>query len=168
MYLFRDAHAARDATRQADVRDEEGARIISGRRGMTRQPVSEPVLRREVARNVASVLNTVHLAAAEDLTAFRRVRTSILNYGIPDLSGTTIDENTVDQIAATIREALIVYEPRIIPRTIVAERDESVSVEELRVRFTVQAQLRFEPLDIPVEFIAEVDNESGKFRIERL
>lgn len=168
MYIFREANRARDASKSVDVRDEEGARVITGRRELTRQPVSEPVLRREVSRNVHTLLNTVHLAATEDLTPFENVQRSIINYGIPDLSVISIDENRVGGIAAYIRDALVEFEPRIIASTIEAVRDQSVSVSELQIRFIINAQLRCDPLDVPVEFVAEVDNDTCKFRIERL
>jgi type VI secretion system protein ImpF len=38
----------------------------------------------------------------------------------------------------------------------------------MHIRFLVSAELRLQPLDVPVEFTAEVELDSGKVRIERL
>lgn len=166
-YLFRDAHRAGDARKAMDVRDEYGARVITGRRGMTRQPVSETVLRAEVSRNLSALLNTVHLEATQDLSAVPQARRSILNFGIDDLSSLTIDETRVNELTDTIRQAILKYEPRIVPETIEAERDTNTD-DDLSVRFLVRADLTAEPINLPVEFVAEVERDSAKFRIERL
>jgi type VI secretion system protein ImpF len=60
------------------------------------------------------------------------------------------------------------YEPRLDPRTIRATRDPSARVDELKLRFLVVADLRCEPLNVPVEFVADVDVESGGIQINRL
>lgn len=168
MYIFRDANAARDAKKRVDLRNDEGARVLSGRRGMTRKPVSEPVLRREVNTNLTNIFNTTNLESIEDLTATPLVKNSILNFGIPSLSAITIDENKVNDVTGYLKDAIMRFEPRIIPHTIETKRDRSVDEAELTVRFNISGQLRCEPLDIPVEFIAEVEGDTGKFRIERL
>jgi len=36
------------------------------------------------------------------------------------------------------------------------------------VRFLVSAELRVEPMDVPMEFVAELELDSGKIKIERL
>lgn len=168
MYIFRDANQARDAKKRVDLRSDDGSRVLSGRRGMTRKPVSEPVLRREVNRNLTNLLNTTQLGSTQDLSQAPYVQRSILNYGIPSLSSITIDENKVSDVTDYLKDALLRYEPRMIPSSIVAKRDTSVDEVELTVRFTIAGQLRCEPLDIPVEFVAEVEGDTGKFRIERL
>lgn len=168
MHIFRDAHMARDAKKRVDLRDAHGERVISGRRGMTRTPISEPILRREVGTNVTNLLNTTNLDSMDDLSEVPLVAQSIINYGIPAISRITIDENKVNNVADFLRDALVNFEPRIIPDTIKASRDRTVDEAELRVRFNISGQLRCDPLDIPVEFVAEVEGDTGKFRIERL
>ena len=51
--------------------------------------------------------------------------------------------------------------------SIKARRDDTVSPDELRVRFLVSAALRMQPVDVPVQFVAEVELDSGKIRIDR-
>ena len=166
-HVFSEAHRAGDAKKPHDMRDERGERIVSGRRGLSRHPVDENILRDEVSKNLASLLNTVHFAASEDLSDAPEVAKSILNYGIPDLARLTIEDSAVDQIGVEIRAAMIAFEPRINPASIRADRDTSVDSASLSLRFIVYAELWGEPLNIPVEYIAEVDSEFAKFRIER-
>ena len=102
MYAFRSAHAARDATKKLDLRDQSGERVIAGRRSASRTPITEPLLRREVARDLESLMNTIALESAEDLQDFEQVRKSILNYGLPDIAHRTIDEGGVEEIKSEI------------------------------------------------------------------
>jgi type VI secretion system protein ImpF len=168
MYAFRAAHAARDATKKIDLRDEAGERVIAGRRSVARTPISESLLRREVARDLDSLMNTIAFESAEDLSGFDQVRKSILNYGLPDITHRSIDEHSVDEISNEIKIALMNYEPRLARDSIRASRDTTVGAEELKVRFVVQAELHCEPVNVPVEFVADIEFESGSIHIQRL
>jgi type VI secretion system protein ImpF len=168
MYAFRAAHDKRDAKQRLDLRDEAGERVIAPRRITTRSPISESGLRREVMTDLLGLLNTTNLDAAEDLSALPAVRSSILNFGFPDLSRRMIDENSLSEISREIEIALIDYEPRLARNSIHARRDMATSVEELKLRFLVRADLRAQPVNVPVEFVAEVELDSGKIKIDRL
>jgi len=167
MYAFRAAHEKRDAKQRLDLRDEAGERVIAARRVTTRSPISESGLRREVMTDLLGLLNTTNLDAAADLSTLPAVRSSILNYGFPDLSWRTIDENSLSDVAREIEVALTDFEPRLAPGSIKASRDANVAVEDLKLRFLVKADLRAQPVNVPVEFVAEVELD-GKIRIDRL
>jgi type VI secretion system protein ImpF len=168
MHAFRSAHAARDANKKIDLRDQSGERIIAGRRSAGRAPITEALLRREVAHDLEALMNTVALESAEDLRDFEQVRKSILNYGLPDIAHRTIDEGSVDDIKSEIESALETYEPRLAPNSIHAARDATIDAHELKVRFVVQADLRCEPVDVAVEFVADVEMDSNSIQINRL
>jgi type VI secretion system protein ImpF len=168
MYAFRAAHEKRDAKQSLDLRDEAGERIIAARRVTTRTPISESGLRREVTADLLDLFNTTNLDAAEDLSQAPEVRRSILNFGFPDLAWRTIDENALVEIAREIEIALADFEPRLARDSIKAKRDNSIVAEELRLRFLVKADLRAQPVSVPVEFIAEVELDSGKIKVDRL
>jgi type VI secretion system protein ImpF len=168
MYAFRAAHEKRDAKQRLDLRDEAGERVIAARRVTTRSPISESGLRREVMTDLLGLLNTTNLESATDLSTLPAVRSSILNFGFPDLSWRTIDENGLSDVAREIEVALTDFEPRLAAGSIKASRDANIAVEELKLRFLVKADLRTQPVSVPVEFVAEVELDSGKIRIDRL
>ena len=116
MYAFRAAHEKRDAKQRLDLRDEAGERVIAARRVTTRSPISESGLRREVMTDLLGLLNTTNLDAATDLSTLPAVRSSILNFGFPDLSWRTIDENGLSDVAREIEVALTDFEPRLARR----------------------------------------------------
>lgn len=169
MHAFRAAHRAKDARKPLDLRDQEtGERVIAGRRASGRGTVNEKTLRGEVSQDLEALFNTVNLAASEDISGHPEVLGSILNFGIPDIVHRTIDEEGVEDIVQELELALKRFEPRIVPRSLNVRRDTSIDKTELKVRFIVVADLHMNPENIPVEFIADVEVDSGKIAINRL
>ena len=95
------------------------------------------------------------------------MRKSILNFGLPDIGHRSIDENAVDNIGEEIRSALIHYEPRLVPQTIRVTKASEFDEAELKVRFVVHADLVCEPLNVPVEFVADLELDSGNITVGR-
>ena len=67
MHAFRTAYEARDAKKKLDLRDESGERVIANRRRPPRGAITEPTLRREVARDLDALMNTIALESTQDL-----------------------------------------------------------------------------------------------------
>jgi type VI secretion system protein ImpF len=168
MFAFRSAHEARDARKKHDLRDESGERIISSRRTTARVAITEPMLRREVARDLDALVNTIALESSQNLEPFDHARRSILNFGLPDIAHRSIDEITVSEVGHEIATALMNFEPRLVRDTIKVHRDDQVDANDLKVRFVVRADLFCVPLHVPIEFVADVEVDTGKIVISRL
>jgi type VI secretion system protein ImpF len=168
MFAFRAAHEKRDAKKALDLRDASGQRVIASRRSPSRAPISESGLRREVNSDLVDLLNTVNLDSALDLEEAPEVMRSVLNFGLPDLSTRTIDEHRLMEISRDIERAFATFEPRLASNTLSVSRNAAIDTEALRLKFFIKADLRAEPLDVPVEFVAEVELDSGKIKVERL
>ncbi len=168
MYAFRSAHEARDGKKTAEQRDEANERIVQSRRSTARVAITEPMLRQEVARDLEGLMNTVALESSFDLEGFERVRSSVLNYGFPDIVHRSIDELSVAEVRSEIETVLTTFEPRLVADTIQVTRDAGIDSAELKIRFIIRADLLCEPVNIPVEFVADVELDSGKMMISRL
>ena len=166
-HVFRAAHEAKDAKRVLDQRNEAGDRVIAGRRLRARQVITESMLRREVSRDLDALLNTVALEATVDMKHASYVRKSILNFGLPDIASRTIDETAIDEIPDEIRTAIANYEPRIATDSLRIVRDRQVDPVELKIRFLIRGELVCHPLQVPVEFVADIV-ETGKIVVNRL
>lgn len=167
MGAFRAAFDRRDAKVRIDERDENGDRVIAGRRAAGRFAVTEADLQRAVSRDIEVLMNTVNLAASIDLHDQPEVGRSILNFGFPDVVHRTIDEITVDDIRHEIAAALVTFEPRLLPGSIDVKRDTGIDKLELKIRFVVRADLNCDPLNVPVEFTADLERDTGKIVIGR-
>lgn len=174
MYAFRSAHEAREHVRSPPSADgafaepERDARAVAAaRRQATRASLSEPELRQQVQTDLESLMNAVSLESTIDLSAFPNVRKSILNFGCPDISTRTIDEARLDEVRAEITTALRYYEPRLISDTVKVTR-ETVDDDDLRLRYVVRADLACVPFAVPVQFVADIELESGAVTLARL
>jgi len=167
MRAFRAANEAGDATSKVDLRSADGERIVAGRRLRPRQAITEKVLRHEVARDLDALLNTVALESTVEMEDAPFARKSILNFGLPDISTLTIDSADIKRIPDEIREAVANFEPRLAAASLHIERDLTLDPAELKIRFLVRADLTCYPVQVPVEFIADIV-ESGKIVVNRL
>jgi type VI secretion system protein ImpF len=168
MSAFRSGAEAKDAKKSVDLRDEAGERVLAGRLVTGRAAISESRLRSELSRDLGTLLNTVNLESSFDLGPNEAVRRSILNYGLPDIAHRTIDEAGIENIDQEIKDALLLFEPRLVRQSLHVERDKSVAVHELAVRFIVRADMVADPVNVPVEFFAEMQAGSGKIMVSRL
>ncbi len=172
MWAFRSAAEARDSRQKPVPQDDrDGQRLVAGRKGASASSITEPVLRREVWRDLEQLLNTVALeSTVKDVRKIDHVRRSILNFGLPDMAHRSIDELLANDklIERDIMFALKSFEPRLIAGSVGVKRDTTLDPVGLKVRYIITADLSCRPVDIPLEFTAEVDLDSGRFAINRL
>lgn len=151
---------------RADASATEDARGEISREGLRFYTVpdierfNENALRATVRRELAWMLNTVNLQAVQDLTAYPEVRTSVVNYGIPDLTGKAVTQWTVAQRARDIRAAIIAFEPRIDPKTLEVEA-RSGTERDNAVSFDVRGDVVSAVNALPVRFITDVEVDTG-------
>jgi type VI secretion system protein ImpF len=82
---------------------------------------NESALREIIKRDIAWLLNTSHMASSTDLQSYPEVQTSVLNYGVPDLSGQVNIQRAVIERARDIRAAIRTFEPRIDEKSLRVE-----------------------------------------------
>src|SRR5512139_3777543 len=83
-----------------------------------RRVLSPQKLREVVRRDLGWLFNAINLASVEDLTAYPQVARSVLNYGLPDLTGHTASGMDALQLERMLRQAVRDFEPRILPASI--------------------------------------------------
>lgn len=168
MFAFRAAHEEKDARRKVDMRDGAGERVVAPRRVAARAAITEHGLRRQVLRDLESLMNSIALESTQDLEAYPEVRRSVLNFGCPDISNRTIDEARLSEIREELETALTTYEPRLVRETVEVKRDGDVATSELKLRYVVRADLMCTPVNVPVEFFADVEFDTGSIVVSRL
>ncbi len=167
MHVFRSA-AERGDARRSDHVLRDGDREVSRRSKERREGIDEAALRRHLSDELAALMNTINLEAAVDLTDAPRVRDSVLNFGFGDLSAFDSRSASGEEVARLLRETLLRHEPRLIADTVdikVTRRDEAAS---RRLTFDIQAEMYASPVDVPLEFVAEVDGGAGKLQMTRI
>ena len=71
-----------------------------------------------VKRDLIWLLNTINLRSVQDLDLYPEVASSVLNYGIPDVTGHVMEGWNLNALETSIKQAIIDFEPRIIKNTI--------------------------------------------------
>lgn len=121
-----------------------------------------PQLRRSVLRDLAWLFNTVNLNAGTDLSHHPLVAASVVNFGIPDLTGRAAAGLSPRLIETIMREAILRFEPRILPHTVrIRAMVSDERMDRSSIAFEVEGELWGQPL--PTHFLlnTEVDLETG-------
>jgi type VI secretion system protein ImpF len=131
-----------------------------------RRVLSLQRLKAAVLRDLAWLLNTGHYETLENLDAFPHVRNSVLNYGLPDLSGQSIAGMDSAQLEKVVHDAIVRFEPRIDGRTLKV----SVVVDADRMNrnamtFKIDASLWAQPTPLALFLRTELDMESGDVKV---
>ncbi len=132
--------------------------------------LSKSRMRQSVLRDLAWLLNATQLEAVTDLANVPFVRRSVLNFGLPALSGRTASSLDVTDLTRAVREAILAFEPRILPATL--EIRTLLEAGELDhhnvIGVEIHGELWAQP--VPLEFLVrtEFDLETGKVQIADL
>jgi type VI secretion system protein ImpF len=122
-------------------------------------------LKQSVLRDLAWLLNTEYLEAAYSLEGYPEVRSSVLNYGIPSIVGLTItdlDASMRGGLAKTLRDAIVRFEPRLDPDSIVVRTHaDKEQMDGRTLTFEIEAELIAEPAPLRLLLTSVVDLESG-------
>lgn len=167
MHVFRSAVERRDS-RDGGVNYKGGDREVTSRSRERREGTDEETLRRHLTTDMASLMNTIALDAVIGLDDCPYVRNSVVNYGFSDLSAMSNSTAAAAEISALIRETLTRHEPRLIPETIEIKLDQEAQETTQRLSFQIHAEMVATPVDLPLEFVAEVDLGAGKMKMTRL
>lgn len=123
-------------------------------------------LRKSVERDLAWLFNTGHLEMTDDLDAYPEVRRSVLNYGIPDLSGMTVDDINTEDLERRLRQAIIDFEPRILSKTLrVRVLPDATKMNRNALVFQIEGKLWSQPLPVRLFWKTEVDLELGNVAV---
>lgn len=167
MYAFREAHRARDAKVDA-TSYEDGQRVLTDRAAARRRGANEAQLKRNLEIDLVQLANTINLDAALDVDDLEYVRKSVLNYGVVDLSNLTSDDIKVQKVPKQLARALLNNEPRFVPETMDVKLVKQVDEVSQKLMFEIHAEMACKPVDIPLEFVAEIDVGSGKMKFANI
>ena len=121
--------------------DDEPEKKVQSR---DKRIVSFIKLKQSVMRDLQWLLNAGCLETVQDLSDYPQVKQSVLNFGIPDLTGTTassVDSTTLERM---LRQRILDFEPRILSRSLkirVTEKDEHNAII-----FEIEGELWSQPI----------------------
>lgn len=141
--------------------DDEPDKKVESRDNQT---INRARLRQAALRDLAWLFNATRL---DDLHTHPHAHRSVVNFGLPALSGETASTLDVVALETAVRDAILTFEPRIIPSTLQVE----ALVTELQmdhhsvISIQIRGHLWAQPVPIELLLRTELDLETGAVEI---
>jgi type VI secretion system protein ImpF len=128
--------------------------------------ISKRRMREAVLRDLAWLFNTTRLDANMDPATLPYARKSVVNFGLPPLSGQTASSIDVSDLERAIRQAIVDFEPRILPGTLRVRALEAGRFEHHNViGVEISGQLWSQPIPLELLVRTEIDLETGQVEV---
>jgi type VI secretion system protein ImpF len=124
--------------------------------------------RQAVLRDLAWLLNTCAHIEQDGLDEFEEVPSSVLNFGVQDITGMTASSLSVEEMRYQLMEALRRFEPRILPNTIsIKMAVDPEAMSNRSIRFEIRGDLWTQPIPESLFIKTEMDLETGECQLNR-
>ncbi|MBZ9664115.1 type VI secretion system baseplate subunit TssE [Pseudomonas sp. LMG 31766] len=130
-----------------------------------RRVLSMNQLKASVLRDLTWLFNTIALLDA-DTTRHTPAGTSVINYGLPALAGSSVSGVDIAALENIIQRAIITFEPRILAHSVRVRAH--VGHEQMNhnaLSFEIQGDLWAQPVALSLLLRTEVDLESGHVQV---
>ena len=133
-----------------------------------KRTLTKQALRQAVLRDLGWLLNAIAHGPPLDGGRYPHAEHSVLNYGLPTLSGQFASSLQRAGMEKELRQAILDFEPRILPHTLEVEivLDGYALESHNRVGLEIRGMLWAQP--VPMEFLlrSRIDLEEGRFTME--
>lgn len=133
----------------------------------SQQTMSQSQFKEAVVRDLGWLLNTPSLDVCADLEKYPQVQRSVLNYGLPDMSGHTSSNVKVHIMEKAIKSAIQLFEPRIIRNSLkVKIHSNPDEMSHNSLIFEIAGSVFGQPAPFHVVLKSELDLECGDFNVK--
>jgi type VI secretion system protein ImpF len=123
-------------------------------------------MREAVLRDLSWLLNSVQPLGP--LTPpLPRVADSVLNFGLPPMSGQLASRIDIGQLERTLKQAILRYEPRVMKDSLVVRAVEASSVLDTHnvIEFDIRGFMWAQPVPLELLLRTQVDLEAGQVEV---
>ena len=161
------AHDARDRLQPAlldRLTDDKPAERVEAE---DRRVMTKAQLRQAVLRDLSALFNAVQPLSAAAAAAHPALADSVLNFGLPPLAGKLASKLDLPMLEAAIRQAIVRFEPRILPETlqITAVGTRNVLAAHNVIEFEIRGHLWSQPVPLEILFRTQLDLEAGQVEV---
>lgn len=132
--------------------------------------ISRARMREAILRDLGWLLNSTFLSGDRSFDAYPEVQRSVVNFGLPALSGMTASSVDPKNLEASVRRSIINYEPRILPDSLKVEA--VISSRQLahhnQIGFRISGQIWAQPVPLELLLQTDIDLETGAVQIKDL
>jgi type VI secretion system protein ImpF len=143
--------------------DDPGSRVESAEGRV----INRGRLRELVLRDLSWLFNTTSSGEKIDWASAPQAARSVINFGLPALSGQSMSGLDLQTLQSRVRQAIIDYEPRILPDTLSVEvvNNEQQADHHNQVGFRISGQLWAQPVPLELMLHTDIDLETGRVEI---
>ena len=147
--------------------DEEPEKKLESRE---QRVMSKARLRQAVLRDLAWLFNSTRLETGTAMARLSYARRSVVNFGLPALSGQTASTLEISDLERAIRQSILDFEPRILSQTLRVKALVELSDFEHHnvIGVEIHGQLWAQPVPLELLIRTEIDLETGKVQIADL
>jgi type VI secretion system protein ImpF len=143
--------------------DDEPGKLEESRE---KRVISATRLRDCVTRDVSWLLNCVSLDVDVDLGDYPDVARSVLNFGIPDLTGVSLSGINSETLQRQIKDVILAFEPRLTASTLrVTVNSNQKRMDRQALKFNIESEMWAQPIPLNLYLKTEVDLETGNFKV---
>src|SRR5438105_8976948 len=126
--------------------------------------VSKAQMRQAVLRDLGALFNAVQPLGQAAAEAYPMLADSVLNFGLPPLSGQLASKLDVSVLEAAIRQAIVRFEPRILAETLHVRALEATTVLDTHnvIEFEIRGHLWSQPVPLEILLRTQLDLEAGQ------
>ncbi len=118
-------------------------------------------LRESVLRDLNWLFNTSR--PSDGFADYPQVARSVLNYGLPPLSGRPASSLDFKAVCESMRQAILNFEPRFLPHTVkVLAMQDPRAVQHNLAAFRIEGQLWALPVPLSLLLRTDIDLETGQ------
>jgi len=136
------------------------------RESSSQQVLNQKQFKEAVIRDLGWLLNAVSMDSVVDLSAYPEVSHSVLNYGLPDISGHTAASIDTSILEKSLQRAISEFEPRFIQNSLkVKVHADANEMSHNSLVFEIEGVVFGQPMPFQVVLRSELDLECGQFNV---
>ena len=128
--------------------------------------MSKTQLRQAVLRDLGALFNAVQ-PLGDEAEPYPLLAESVLNFGLPSLSGQLASKLDIGGLENAIRQAILRFEPRILADTLQVTALEASNVLDTHnvIEFEIRGHLWSQPVPLEILLRTQLDLEAGQIEV---
>jgi type VI secretion system protein ImpF len=124
-------------------------------------------IREAVLRDLSWLLNSVQPLSKTVVAQYPQAADSVLNYGLPAMSGQLASRVDVGLLERTIKQAILRFEPRVMEDSLEVKAIEASSVLDTHnvIEFEIHGFMWAQPVPLELLLRTQVDLEAGQVEV---